>query len=267
MTSTDGHIPNTGEAVSLFLMKLPAEDKDIGQSVLFKLARWVGPDIDFTRLTPPVVAGYAEQISTADTDYQKKLEILRGFFSFAKKSGWSSINLGTHVKTRKPKAKKSNNTAKQETINLSRERHDEMVAELATLKDRSRELVGEIQRAAADKDFRENAPLHAAKEERGYVEGRIRELEETLKIATIIDGKKTPSAKSCIGDCLLLCDLESGEECRYTIVDRREVDALKGKISIDSPLGRALLGKRSGDTVEVKAPVGKLRFQIKSIEN
>ena len=267
MTGTDDRIPTIGEAVSLYVMKLPAADRDIGQLVLFKLSRWAGQTMEFSKLSPPVVAGYAEQISTADTDYQKKLEVLRAFFSHAKKSGWSTTNLGTHVKTRKPKGRKATNpAAKQETVYLSRERHAEMVAELALLKDRSRELVGEIQRAAADKDFRENAPLQAAKEERGYVEGRIRKLEDSLKIATIIEEKKAPSTKSTVGDCLLLCDLESGEECRYTIVDPREVDAVKGKISIVSPLGRALLGKRDGDTVEVKAPAGKLRFQIKRIE-
>jgi len=268
MSRTDDRIPSIGEAVSTFLKKLPDTDKDIGQSVLFKFARWTGTDLEFNRLNPPVVAGYAEQISVTDTDYQKKLEILRAFFAYARKSGWSDVNLGTHVKTRKPKVKKTNNnTAKQESVVLSRERHEEMVHELATLKARSRELVTEIQRAAADKDFRENAPLHAAKEERGYVEGRIHELEETLKVATIIEDKKTPSAKSGVGDCLVLCDLDSGEECRYTIVDPREVNALKGKISLVSPLGRALLGKRAGDTVEINVPAGKLRFQIKAIEH
>jgi len=140
------------------------------------------------------------------------------------------------------------------------------VAELENLKARSKELILEIQRAAADKDFRENAPLHAAKEERGHIEGRIKELEETLRVATILEDKKPSGNKSGVGDCLLLGDLESGEDYRYTIVDPREVDALKGKISLASPLGRALLGKRPGDVVEFKAPAGKLKFRIKNIE-
>lgn len=268
MTNGDDQIPNLGDAVTVFLKKLPAADKELGQPVLFKFARWLGWDIAFQKLAPPAVAGYAEQLSPADTDYQKKLEIIRSFLAFAKKSGWSLINLGTHVKTKKSKnrAKTALLRKQQETATISKERHEEMMAELVSLKERSRELVGDIKLAAADKDFRENAPLHAAKEERGYVEGRIQELEEALKFVTIMDGTKSNSVKSGVGDCLLCCDLESGEDCRYTIVDPREVDAMKGKISIVSPLGKALLGKRTGDTVEFKAPRGKLRFKIKAIE-
>lgn len=269
MTNGDDQIPSLGDAVTAFLKKMPAADKGFGQPVLFKLARWIGWELSFTRLAPPAVASYAEQLSPSDTDYQKKLKLIRAFFAFAKKTGWSPTNLGTHVKTKKAKTHRAKPAAPRQqpdTIALSQERHAEMVAELAALKERSRKLVGEIQRAAADKDFRENAPLHAAKEERGHVEGRLRELEETLKVATILGENKSASAKSEVGDCLLLCDLESGEDCRYTIVDPREVDAIKGKISLASPLGKALLGKRNGDIAEFKAPVGTLRFRIKAIE-
>ena len=124
----------------------------------------------------------------------------------------------------------------------------------------------DIQVAAADKDFRENAPLHAAREERGHVEGRIKELEGTLKAATIIDENKEPTVKSVVGDSLVLTDLATGEECCYRIVDPREVNPSKGKISIASPLGKALLGKQDGQEIEIIAPVGKLRYRIIRIE-
>src|SRR4030067_3641992 len=104
----------------------------------------------------------------------------------------------------------------------------------------------EIQTHPADKDFRQNAPLHAAREERGHVEGRIKELEESLKAATIIGEKKEPTHKSVVGDHIVLSDLASGQELRYMIVDPREVDPARGKISIASPLGKALLGRRGG---------------------
>ncbi|UCH08460.1 MAG: hypothetical protein JSV55_05675, partial [Deltaproteobacteria bacterium] len=84
-----------------------------------------------------------------------------------------------------------------ETASLSQPRYEELKAEIDGLKKRSRELVAEIQRAAADKDFRENAPLDAAKEERGHVEGRIKELQEILKTATIIEEKRKPAVKTC----------------------------------------------------------------------
>ncbi|OGO18017.1 MAG: hypothetical protein A2Z15_08215 [Chloroflexi bacterium RBG_16_50_11] len=153
-----------------------------------------------------------------------------------------------------------------EAVSLTQQRYDELKAELEKLKKRSRELVGEIQRAAADKDFRENAPLHAAKEERGHVEGRVKEIEQTLKAASIMQEKKEPARKSSIGDSIIVCDLASGEECRYMIVDPREVNIARGKISFVSPLGKALLGRCDGETVEFTVPAGKLRYEIKRIE-
>jgi transcription elongation factor GreA len=268
MTKGDGQIPSLREGVPQYLKKLSAEDLEIGQSVLVKFTRWLGQNLTFDRLAPPAVASYAEQLSPSDTDYQKKLEIIRGFLAFARKNGWSATNLGTHVKTRKSKGRTVRTPAgrSQGPVALSRERYEEMNDELVSLKDRSLQLVAEIQRAAADKDFRENAPLHAAREERGYVEGRIRELEEGLKNVVILDDNKSSSAKSTVGDCLILCDLQTGEDCKYVIVDPREVDALRGKISLASPLGKALLGKREGESVEIKAPRGTLRFKIKTIE-
>ena len=141
--------------------------------------------------------------------------MLRAFLAYAKKAGWSQTNLATHLKTKKGKsgpAVAAGGRNQPEAVSLTQQRYDELKAELENLKKRSRELVGEIQRAAADKDFRENAPLHAAREERGHVEGRIKELEETLKAATIIEEKKEPALKSSIGDSIVLCDLASGEE-------------------------------------------------------
>jgi transcription elongation factor GreA len=87
-----------------------------------------------------------------------------------------------------------------------------------------------------------------------------------LKYAAIIDDKPDNSLKLGIGHSVVLCDLNSGEEMRYTLVSPREVDLAKGKISNASPIGRAVTGKSQGEIVEVAAPVGKLRYQVKQIE-
>ncbi len=268
MANSDDRIPSLGEAAALYLAKLSAKDRDASQPEVYKFARWYGWESSFSRLTAPAVASYAEQLSVSDTDYARKLVLARAFLAYARKAGWSQTNLATHLKTRKSKtgSKVAPGRGLREAASLSRQRYDELVTELDNLKNRSRELIGEIQRAAADKDFRENAPLAAAREERGHVEGRIKELEETLKAATIIGDKKEPAHKSGVGDNIVLSDLASGEELRYMIVDPREVDPLKGKISIASPLGKALIGRKDGDVVEINAPAGKLRYQIKRIE-
>jgi transcription elongation factor GreA len=266
--TSDNRSPSVGEAAAQFLAKIPAQEREASQPEVYKFARWYGWERSFSELTPPHVARYAEQLDVSAIDYEKKFEVLRAFFAHAKKAGWSRTNLATHLKTKKGKAVNAAG-AKRASVPaaaLSRQRYDELVGELEGLKKKSRDLVKAIQLAAADKDFRENAPLDAAREERGHVEGRIKELEETLKAATIIGDKKIPTVKSGVGDTIVLSDLASGEELRYKIVDPREVDPLKGKISIASPLGKALFGRGDGDTVEITVPAGRLRYQIKRIE-
>jgi transcription elongation factor GreA len=268
MVNSDSRVPSLGEAAALYLAKLPQKDRDASQPEVYKFARWYGWESSFSGLAAPAVASYAEQLSVSDTDYARKLVLVRAFLAYGKKVGWSKTNLGTHLKTKKAKAgpRVAPGRVQRESASLSRQKYDELTVELDNLKQRSRDLIGEIQRAAADKDFRENAPLAAAREERGHVEGRIKELEQMLNAATIIDEKKEPAKKSVVGDNVVLSDLASGEEFRYMIVDPREVDPLKGKISIASPLGKALLGRKDGDMVEIKAPAGILRYQIKRIE-
>jgi transcription elongation factor GreA len=267
--TTDKQAPGLGEAAALFLAKLPPKEREASLPELYRFARWFGWERPFSQLAPPHVEAYAEQLSVSDTDYAAKAVLVRSFLTYARKAGWSKTSLATHLKTRKGKAglpQPGGRRVQPEAVSLSRQRYDELVAELESLRKKSQELIKAIQLAAADKDFRENAPLHAAREERGHVEGRIKELEETLKVATIIDEEKKPAAKSGMGDRIVLSDLASGEECCYTIVDPREADPLKGKISTASPLGKALIGRSDGDTVEITAPAGKMRYRIERIE-
>ena len=268
MTNTGSESPGLGEAAGLFLAKLSPEKREVSQPAVHKFVRWYGRDRPLAGLTAPEVANYAERLSLSDTDYNKKLELIRAFLSYARKAGWSRLNLATHLKAKKVKAD-SVSSAKQdlpEVIPLTRQGYAELEAELAALKDKRPQLIEEMRRAAADKDFRENAPLAAAREKRGHLEGKIRELEETLKAATIIDEGKKSNLKINIGDRFILSDLASGEELHYRLVNPREVDPIQGKISGASPLGKVLVNRGEGETVEVTVPVGKLRYQIKRIE-
>lgn len=258
------------EAATGFLVGLPAEERQASQQEVYRFVRWFGGEKPFTELTAPDIASYAERLSLSDTDYTAKLELVRNFLIYAKKQGWSRGNLATHLKARKAKTplQPPSQRGTLEITPLTKEKYAELEAELANLKAKRIQLIGEIQRAAADKDFRENAPLAAAREQRGHVEGKIRELEELLKSATII-GKEEPKAtlKVSTGDSIILSDLASGEERRYTLVNPREVDPDRGKISTASPIGKAVIGHNQGEVIEVAAPVGVLRYQIKRIEH
>ncbi|MDH5695962.1 MAG: transcription elongation factor GreA [Dehalococcoidia bacterium] len=257
-----------GEAASSFLASLPAKEGEASQQTVYGFVRWYGWERPFSKLTAPEVANYAEQLSSSDANYIKNLASIRAFLIYAKKQGWSKVNLAAYLKTKKAKAKSPSSIRQQlsPTTSLTQQGYTELKAKLADLKSKRSQVIDEIRRAAADKDFRENAPLEAAREERGHLEGRIKELEAVLKSATIIDETQKSALKVNIGDTIILQDEVSGEELHYMIVSPREVDPTKGKISSNSPIGKTVIGRARGEIIEITAPVGKLRYQIKQIE-
>ena len=257
-----------GEAASRFLADLPPAERGPSQQEIYKFIRWFGWERPLAGLTAAEVANYAERLSISDTDYMRKLELIRAFLVCAKKEGWSKTNLATHLKARKGKTRlrSVSRRASSEAVFLTQEGYADLKTELTALQSKRLEVIDEIRRAAADKDFRENVPLEAAREQRGQLEGRIVELEETLKSAVVIDEKQKSTPRVSIGDSIILCDLGSGEERRYMLVSPREVDPTKGKISSASPIGQAIINKGQGEIVEVVAPAGKLRYQIKQVE-
>jgi transcription elongation factor GreA len=258
-----------GEAASRFLADLSPEEEEMSQQEVYRFVHWYGWERPLAGLTAPEVANYADRLSLSDTNYTKKLELIRAFMVYAKREGWSKSNLAAHLKPKK-RQNKFQSLVRQDlpqTISLTQQGYVELGAELATLKRRRLQAIDEMRRAAADKDFSENAPLDAAREQYGHLEGRIRELEEALKSATVIDEKQKVILKVGIGDSVALRDLVSGEELRYVIVNPREVDPTRGKISSASPIGKAIIGRGQGEVVEVEAPAGRLHYQIERVEH
>jgi transcription elongation factor GreA len=140
--------------------------------------------------------------------------------------------------------------------------------ELATLKkvDRPR-IIAAIAEARAHGDLRENAEYHAAKEQQGFIEGRIQHLEYTISHAQIIDvAKLSPGQKVVFGATVVLSDEETGEETRYQIVGDVEADIKHNRIAVSSPISRALIGRQVGDIVVVRAPVGDREYEIVDVE-
>ncbi len=259
--------PSLGEAATRFLASLPPGEEGMSQQEVYRFVRWYGWERALAELTAPEVASYAERLSLSDTDYIKKLELIQAFLVYAKKERWIKSNLATHLKAKKGKARlrASFRRGSPETISLTQQGYAGLKAELATLKSKRSEAIDEMRRAAADKDFRENAPLEAAREQCGHLEGQIKELEEALKSAVVIDEKQKVALKVSIGDSVILRNLASGEELHYTIVNYKEVGPTGGKISSASPIGKAIIGRGQGEIIEVTAPVGKLRYQIEQV--
>ncbi|MFN3843739.1 MAG: transcription elongation factor GreA [Rehaibacterium terrae] len=136
--------------------------------------------------------------------------------------------------------------------------------ELERLKSVERPRVIEaIAEARAHGDLKENAEYHAAREQQGFIEGRILELEGTLSHAQIIDlSKLNAGSRIVFGATVDLADAETGEEVTYQIVGDLEADIKEGLISISSPVARALIGKHEGDTVTIQAPGGSREYEI-----
>ncbi len=254
------------EAAIRFLSTLPAQERQESQQELNKFVRWYGGERIISELTIPEVANYAEGIGTSATNPMRKLETVKAFLTYAKKEGLIKTSLAPHLRVAKSASKRGLSAKRrlEGIISLTPEGYAEIETELAALKSERPRIADELYRAMADKDFGENAPLDAIREHQGQIEARIRSLEATLKAASVLN--EVVAEKAELGSKVTLRYLESGEEICYTLVDPREANPIKGKLSIASPTGKALLNRAKGDVVEVAAPAGRLRYQIESIE-
>lgn len=139
-------------------------------------------------------------------------------------------------------------------------------AELEQLKGPGRdELAQRLRSAIQMGDLSENADYHKAKEDQGFLEGRIRELEYVLKNAIIIDETPRPEGEVAVGARVTIREADYPEEV-YLLVGSKEADPRQGRISNESPMGRALLGQKAGDKVVVQSPGGDIEFTIISVE-
>ena len=140
--------------------------------------------------------------------------------------------------------------------------------ELRRLKNEERpRIVNAIAEARAHGDLRENAEYHAAKEQQGLIEARIRDIEAKLANAQIIDVTQLDAnGRVVFGATVHLIDVESGESTKYQIVGEDESDIKDGLLSISSPIARALIGKQEGDTAEVVTPSGRRTYEIARVE-
>ena len=127
-------------------------------------------------------------------------------------------------------------------------------------------IIKAISEARAHGDLSENAEYHSAKERQSFIEGRVLELEDKLSRAQVIDVSKLSGKVVKFGATVTLVDEDTDQKSKYQIVGDLEADFAKGRISISSPLARALIGKTSGDTVEVNTPSGGRSYEVLKVE-
>lgn len=125
--------------------------------------------------------------------------------------------------------------------------------------------IKDISEARAHGDLSENAEYHAAKERQSFIEGRIRELQSRLALAEVIDPSRINQSRVAFGAKVKVLDTEANEEHVFTLVGPDEADVRNGKISINSPVGKSLLGKEIGDAVVIRAPAKTMEYEILEI--
>ncbi len=153
-----------------------------------------------------------------------------------------------------------------EKIPMTAEGHSSLVGEIKRLKTIERpRLIKAISEARAHGDLSENAEYHAAKEQQGLTEARVAELEDKLGRAEIIDVSKLSGERVVFGATVKIVDEDTEEERDYQIVGELEADVKSGRLSITSPIARALIGKTVGDSVEVSTPGGGKSYEILKI--
>ena len=151
-----------------------------------------------------------------------------------------------------------------EKMPMLKEGYEKLHSDLKRLKEERPEIVDAIEEARAHGDLSENAEYHAAKERQGQIEASIADIEDKLSRAQIIDPKELSGDKVIFGATVTLLD-EDEKTITYQIVGQTEADAKTGRISYNSPLGRALIGRSVGDEVEVTVPAGDRWYEVSKI--
>ena len=240
---------------------------------LNRFVRWIGRDRSVTALTPQEAASYGEYMSesSGSQDTSTRAQIVKDFLNYCHKRSLTTTSLAKHVRVRRSVHRSRGGEKAPEMMDITAEGYRGLAAELASLRDERVVVAQEISRAAADKDFRENAPLDAAREKQGMLEARIRELEDGLRRARIVDTDTQNSDSRTgrrvkLGSRVKLLDPTSKEEMNYTLVNASEASPMEFRMSVASPVGKALMDHAAGDEVDVVTPRGNLRYRIEGVD-
>ena len=255
------------DAVAVYVASLRTKDSQSkAQRHLMRFVQWCGPERALGNINPSEIDEFGERaVGTSGGSHAvERLQGIRKFLAFAKKKGLIEQNLAQHLRIRKGKSRSLRNVVSpgSKTVELTEDGHRELKAEVERLYAEREHNAAEIRRAAADKDVRENAPLEAAREEQGQIESRIAQIENTLTLAVVIDPSRKVGKSVTMGARVLLKELDTGRETRYTLVSALEAKPLEGRISDVSPVGKALVQKTAGQEIEVETPRGVLRYRI-----
>jgi transcription elongation factor GreA len=255
------------DVARMFGQSLPPGKHADGQEAL-RFARWFGEDRAVRDLRPADLEAYVDSFGTNSPNASARADSLKTFLAFAFKQKILPERLVSHVRVKRtaprPRGRQLETPAH---VQLTAEGKATLEQELEDLRGRRPNMAAEIRAARADGDVRENAPLEAARETQGQVEARIRELEATLRHAVVAESASGASGdRAHIGCNVVIANLQTGAKLTYQLVNPAEARPGTGRLSVESPVGQAIMGRRVGDEVSVAAPSGLVRFRVENIE-
>ena len=258
---------NIAEVATNYLNSLSVIKRNSQSVGISHFVMWYGQDKNIKSLTLSIINRYNDDITKNSYKSNANVEAVKKFLVYAYKNGWTKDNLSLNIKG-KPSVKSATGKGSMQRNRknaITQDGYDNLLVELERLRVMRNETVEQITIAAADKDLRENAPYHAAKEKCGLIEGQIIEIEDTLKYSYIMTSRDRDLGKVNMGDVVTVLDEKNNRQMVFTIVSTKEVDLSVGKISLESPIGHALLGQKTNQKVEVHAPAGTFCLKILKI--
>lgn len=259
-----------GEAFSEYLSSLKPDQRHEQEQYIRKYIDHALPETPASSLTGSRVESYAvQQIRMADPNAQRRVEALKGFFQFMKKKHYTVANYGINVRVPRTGGRSGGSAVRIEEapVEMTADGLDTLKRELSEIESRIPDLVRAIEEARSDGDLRENAPYHAAREALAFTNDRKQRIETALKRAVVVDTSSRDEGLAALGSMVTVTYIEKSRQETYQLVGAREASARDRRISIESPVGKKLLGSRIGDEVEVVAPSGSMHYRIDNVSH
>ncbi len=272
---------SAGDASAHFINAIEPEKARDERPEIDRFVESIGADRIMSELTGDDIDSYVRErfpeafedgatTEELDDDAASEIEPVRGFLAYASRLAFTEENLVPflHLGDRAGGARGGAGAAAElggKAYYVTLEGLASLEKEVEELKARRPEIADILHAAMADKDFRENAPLDAARDQQAHLEARIRSIEDQLRHAVIID-PETKRGRANVGSTVKVLNLEADREQTFQLVSPREVNPRGGKISVESPVGHAVINPVPGDEVLVQAPAGPVRLRVLDVE-
>lgn len=259
-----------GDALGEYLQTLKPDQRHEQEAFVRKYVEHAGPGVAVADLSGSRVESYAEaNIKHTDPNATKRVAALKSWFQFLKKKNYATQNYGVHIRIRRPSYARAGGPSPvrlaDTPIEMTADGVEDLKREFGDLDKRIPELVKAVELARSDGDLRENAPYHAAREALAFTNNRRLQVEQALKRAIVVDRTDRDEGIAAVGSGVIVTYLEKNLQLTYQLVGPREANAADRKISVESPVGKVLLGRRAGEEVEVNAPQGAMRYRIDAV--